>query len=45
MVALIVLCVVLLLVAHFGGRWIRGRCEDLDFGLFGPRDPAPHSSS
>jgi hypothetical protein len=45
MVTLIVLCVLLLLVLHFGGKWVRGRCEDLEFGLFGPHDSAPHSSS
>jgi hypothetical protein len=45
MVTLIVVCSVLLLVFHVGGRWVRSRCEDLEFGLFGPRDTAPRSSS
>jgi hypothetical protein len=45
MVTLIVVCAVLLLAFHFGGRWVRSRCEDLEFGLFGPRDTAAHGSS
>ena len=45
MVALIVVCSVLVIVFHFGGRWVRGRCEELDFGLFGPRDTAAPGSS
>jgi hypothetical protein len=44
-VTLIVLCVVLLLVFHVAGRWVRSRCEELDYGLSGPRDTAPHGSS
>jgi hypothetical protein len=45
MVTVIVICVVLLGVFHFGGKWVRSRCEELDFGLSGPRDAAPRSSS
>jgi hypothetical protein len=45
MVMLIVVCAVLLLAFHLVGRWVRDRCEDIDFGLFGPHDTAPHSSS
>ena len=45
MLMLIVVCAVLLLVLHFGGKWVRSRCEELDFGLAGPRDTAPTSSS
>jgi hypothetical protein len=45
MATLIVVCAVLLLVFHVGGRWVRRRCEEVDFGLFGPRDSAPRSSS
>jgi hypothetical protein len=45
MATLIVVCVVLLLALHFGGRWVRHRCEEADFGLFGPRDTAPTGSS
>jgi hypothetical protein len=44
-IALILICVALLLLLHLVGRWVRGRCEDVDFGLFGPHDTAPHSSS
>jgi hypothetical protein len=42
---LIVLSAALLLLFHLVGRWVRGRCEDIDFGLAGPQDPAPRSSS
>ena len=45
MLMLIVVCAVLLLLFHFGGKWVRSRCEELDFGLSGPRDTAPNSSS
>jgi hypothetical protein len=45
MVTLIVVCAVLLLVFHIGGRWVRSRCEELDYGLSGPGDTAPHGSS
>jgi hypothetical protein len=44
-VALILICLALLLLFHVLGRWVRGRCEDVDFGVFGPRDTAPRSSS
>jgi hypothetical protein len=44
-IALIVICVALLLLFHLVGRWVRGRCEDFEFGLFGPDDTAPHRSS
>jgi hypothetical protein len=45
MVTLIVICSISLLVLHLGGRWVRNRCEELDFGLFGPRDTTAHGSS
>ena len=45
MIALILMCVALLLLFHLIGRWVRARSEDVEFGLFGPHDTAPHSSS
>jgi hypothetical protein len=45
MLTLIVACGALLLLFHLVGRWVRARCDELDFGLFGPRDTARHSSS
>jgi hypothetical protein len=42
---LLLACAALLLVFHLVGRWVRARCDDVDFGLFGPHDTAPRSSS
>jgi hypothetical protein len=42
---LIVACAALLLVFHLVGRWVRARCDEVDFGLFGPRESARHPSS
>jgi hypothetical protein len=42
---LLIVSVVLVIIFHFGGRWVRRRCEEIDFGLFGPSDSAPHGSS
>jgi len=42
---LILACIALLLLFHFVGRWVWARCNDVEFGLFGPHDTAPHSSS
>jgi hypothetical protein len=43
-ITLLVVSVVILIVLHFGGRWVRERCREIDFGLFGPRDTPARSS-
>jgi hypothetical protein len=45
MLILVITCLVLLVALHLAGRWVRARCDELDFGLFGPRDTSPRSSS
>jgi hypothetical protein len=45
MLILLAICVVLLIAFHLAGRWVRDRCDELDFGLFGPSDTARRSSS
>ena len=44
MEAIFVLAIVVAVVFHVLGRWVRARCDDVDFGLFGPRDTAPTRS-
>jgi hypothetical protein len=40
MEGVVVAAIAAALLFHLLGRWVRARCDDVEFGLFGARDTA-----